>query len=49
MRVLGETWIVNVYGSMFAKAKVQRANNIIGESVDEVSVDYHVKSLVYEK
>lgn len=38
-----------MYGSVLVKADVQRTNNIIGESVDEMSVDFRVKDLVCEK
>lgn len=40
---------MSVYGSVLVNFKVQGANNVIGESVDEMSVGYHVKGLVCEK
>lgn len=49
IRDLEETRVVNMYGSVLVKTNVQRTNNIIGESVHGMSVDFHVKDLVCEK
>ena len=38
-----------MYGSVLVEASVQKTNNIIGESVHGMSVDFHVRDLVCEK
>lgn len=38
-----------MYGLELVKANVQRTNNVNGESVDQMSVDFGVKDPVYEK